>query len=193
MPKFILLCVDIQLSQRYLFKRLLFPPLNGLDTLTASQWSVNIMVGLWTLSSRASVCVSVFMPVIHWLGHHSFALSSETEKCESSVVFFSRLFSLLLAYPKIPYISLWILGSACKFLVSITTNKASGGDGIPAELFQILEDDAVKVLHSIHQQIWKTQQQPQDWKGLFTPVPKKDNANECSNYCTIHSPHILVK
>ena len=70
-------------------------------------------------------------------------------------------------------------------LASITMNKASGGDGIPAELFQILKDDAVKVLHTICQQIWKTQQQPQDWKGLFTPVPKKDNANECSNYCTI--------
>ena len=71
-------------------------------------------------------------------------------------------------------------------LESITTNKASGGDGIPVELFQILKDDAVKVLHSIYQQIWKTQQQPQGWKrSVFIPIPKKGNAKECSNYCTI--------
>ena len=68
-------------------------------------------------------------------------------------------------------------------LESITTNKASGGDGIPVELFQILKDDAVKVLHSICQQIWKTQQWPQDWKrSVFIPIPKKGNAKECSNY-----------
>ena len=68
-------------------------------------------------------------------------------------------------------------------LESISTNKASGGDGIPAELFQILKDDAVKVLHSMYQLIWKTQQWPQDWKrSLFIPIPKKDNAKECSNY-----------
>ena len=73
----------------------------------------------------------------------------------------------------------WALGS-------ITTNKASGGDGIPVELFQILEDDGVKVLHSICQQIWKTQQWPQDWKrSVFIPIFKKGNAKECSNYCTI--------
>ena len=72
----------------------------------------------------------------------------------------------------------WALGS-------ITTNKASGGDGIPVELLQILQDDAVKVLHSIFQQIWKTQQWPQDWKmSVFIPVPKKSNAKECSSYCT---------
>ena len=71
-------------------------------------------------------------------------------------------------------------------LESITTNKASGGDGIPVELFQILKDDAVKVLHSICQQIWKTQQWPQDWKrSVFIPIPKKGNAKECSNYRTI--------
>ena len=65
-------------------------------------------------------------------------------------------------------------------------NKASGGDGIPAELFQILKDDALKVLHSICQQIWKTQQWPQDWKmSVFTPIPKKGNAKECSNYYTV--------
>ena len=70
----------------------------------------------------------------------------------------------------------WALGS-------ITTNKASGGDGIPVELFQILKDDAVKVLHSICQQIQKTQQRPQDWKrSVFIPIPKKGNAKECSNY-----------
>ena len=65
-------------------------------------------------------------------------------------------------------------------------NKASGGDGIPVELFQILKDDTVKVLHSICQQIWKTHQWPQDWKrSVLIPIPNKDNANECSNYCTI--------
>ena len=76
----------------------------------------------------------------------------------------------------------WALGS-------ITTNKASGSDGIPGELFQILKDDAVlnseKVLHSIYQQIWKTQQWPQDWKrSVFSPISKKGNAKECSNYRT---------
>ena len=71
-------------------------------------------------------------------------------------------------------------------LESITTNKASGGDGIPVKLFQILKDDAVKVLHSIYQQIWNTQQWPQDWKrSVFNPIPKKGNAKECSNYHTI--------
>ena len=65
-------------------------------------------------------------------------------------------------------------------------NKAGGGDGIPAEVFQILKDSAVKVLHSTCQQIWKTQQWPQDWKrSVFIPIPKKGNAKECSNYCTI--------
>ena len=73
----------------------------------------------------------------------------------------------------------WTLGS-------ITTNKASGGDEIPVELFQILKDDAVKVLYSICQQIWKTQQWPQDWKkSVLIPIPKKGNAKECSNYRTI--------
>ena len=71
-------------------------------------------------------------------------------------------------------------------LESLTTNKASGGDGIPAELFQILRDDAVKVLWSIWQKIWKTQQWPQDWKrSVFIPIPKKGNTKECSNYHTI--------
>ena len=85
----------------------------------------------------------------------------------------------------------WALGS-------ITTNKASGGDGIPVELVQILKDDAVKVLHSICQQIWKTQQWPQDWKrSVFIPVPKKDNAKECSNHRTIvlisHASKVMLK
>ena len=71
-------------------------------------------------------------------------------------------------------------------LRSITWNKASGGDGNPVELFQILKDDAMKVLHSICQQIWKTQQWPQDWKrSVFIPIPKKGNAKDCSNYRTI--------
>ena len=83
-------------------------------------------------------------------------------------------------------------------LESITTNKASGGDRIPVELFQILKDDAVKVLHSICQQIWKTQQRPQDWKrSVFIPVPKKGNAKECSKYCTIalisHVSKVMLK
>ena len=81
----------------------------------------------------------------------------------------------------------WALGS-------ITMNKASGVDGIPVELFQILKDDAVKVLHSICQQICKTQQWPQDWKrSVFIPLPKKGNAKECSNYRTIALTHTLTK
>ena len=85
----------------------------------------------------------------------------------------------------------WALGS-------ITTNKASGGDGIPVELFQILKDDTVQVLHSICQQIWKTQQWPQDWKrSVFTPIPKKGNAKQCSNYHTMtlisHANKVMLK
>ena len=83
-------------------------------------------------------------------------------------------------------------------LESITVNKASGGDGMPVELFQILEDDAVKVLHSICQHIWKTQQRPQDRKrSVFIPIPKKGNAKECSNYSTIalisHASKVMLK
>ena len=83
-------------------------------------------------------------------------------------------------------------------LESITMNKASGGDRIPAELFQILKDAVVKVLHSICQQIWKTQQWPQDWKrSVFIPNLKKGNAKECSNYCTIaliyHASKVMLK
>ena len=77
-------------------------------------------------------------------------------------------------------------------------NKASGGDGIPVKLFQILKDDAVKVLHSVCQQIWKTQQWPQDWKrSVFIPISKEGNAKECSNYCTIalisHASKVMLK
>ena len=77
-------------------------------------------------------------------------------------------------------------------------NKASGDDGIPMELFQILKDDAVKVLHSIYQQVWKTQHWPQDWKrSVFIPTPKKGNAKECSNYLTIalisHTSKVILK
>ena len=85
----------------------------------------------------------------------------------------------------------WALGS-------ITMNKASGGDRIPVELFQILKDDSVKVLHSLCQQIWKTQQWPQDWRRLvFIPIPEKGNAKECSNYHTIllisHASKVMLK
>ena len=83
-------------------------------------------------------------------------------------------------------------------LESITTNTASGGDGIPVELFQMLNDDAVKVLHSTCQQIWKTQQWPQDWKrSVFIPIAKKLNVKECSNYCTAalisHASKVMFK
>ena len=85
----------------------------------------------------------------------------------------------------------WALGSK-------STNKASGGDGIPAELFQILKDDAVKVLHSVCQQIWKMQQGPQDWKrSVFIPIPEKGNTEECSNSCTVvfisHASKVMLK
>ena len=85
----------------------------------------------------------------------------------------------------------WALGS-------VTMNKDSEGDGIPAELFQILKDDAVKFLHSIWQQIWKIQKWPQDWKrSVFIPIPKKGNAKECSDYCTValisHASKVMLK
>ena len=88
----------------------------------------------------------------------------------------------------ITHLQLDILECEVKWaLESITTNKASGGDRIPVELFQILEDDVVKVLHSICQQIWKTQQCPPDWKwSVFIIIPKKGNAKDCSNYRTVH-------
>ena len=79
-------------------------------------------------------------------------------------------------------------------LESITTNKASGCDGIPVELFQILKDDAVKVLYSIYQQIWKTQQWPQDWKrSVFIPIPKKGNPKECTIALISHASKVMLK
>ena len=91
-----------------------------------------------------------------------------------------------------------ILECEVKVLGSLTMDKASGGDGIPFELFQILKDDAVKVLHSICQHIWKTQQLPQDWKrSVFIPIPKKGNAKQCPNYRTIalisHASNVMLK
>ena len=85
----------------------------------------------------------------------------------------------------------WALGS-------ITMSKANGGDGIPVELFQILKDDGMKVLHSVCQQIWETQQWPQDYKiSVFIPIPKKGNAKECSDYCTValisHASKVMLK
>ena len=99
----------------------------------------------------------------------------------------------------ISHLELDILECEVKWtLESITMNKASGGDRIPVELFQILKHDAVKVLHSICQQIWKTQQWPQNWKrSVFIPIPKKGNAKEYSNYCTIalisHASKVMIK
>ena len=99
----------------------------------------------------------------------------------------------------ITHLELDILGFEVNWaLGSITTNKARGGDGIPVELFQILKDDAVKVLHSICQQIWKTQQWPQAWKrSVLIPIPKKGNAKECLNYQTIafisHASKVKIK
>ena len=98
----------------------------------------------------------------------------------------------------ITYLEPDILECEVKWDLSITRNKASGGDEIPVELFQILKGDAVKVLHSIWQQIWKTQQWPQDWKrSVFVPIPKKGNTKECSNYRTIafisHTSKVMLK
>ena len=99
----------------------------------------------------------------------------------------------------ITHLELDILESEVKWaLGSITMNKASGSDGILAKIFQILKDDAVKVLHSICQQVWKTQHWPQDWKkSVFIPIPEKGNAKECSNYHTIvlisHASKFILK
>ena len=95
----------------------------------------------------------------------------------------------------ITHLESYILECEVKWaLEGITTNKASGGDGIPVELFQILEDDAVKVLHSICQQIWKTQQWPQDWKrSVFIPIQRKAMPNNVQTTAQLHSSHTLVK
>ena len=104
--------------------------------------------------------------------------------------YFQRIGTLVLSSFK--------LSKEKKAQVKITTNKATGGDRIPVELFHILKDDAVKVLHSISQQIWKTQQWPQECKrSVFIPIPKKGNAKECSNYRTIahisHASKVMLK
>ena len=96
----------------------------------------------------------------------------------------------MITYPELDIMECkvkWALGST-------TTNKASGGDGIPAELFQILKDDAVKVLHSIYQQVWKTQQWPRGWKrSVFIPVPKKECPKNVHTTAPLHSFHVLVR
>ena len=115
-----------------------------------------------------------------------------------------KLYKKDLHYPDIHYVVIThlvpdILECEVKWaLGNITTEKASGGNGIPVELFQILKDDAVKVLHSTCQWIWKTQQWPQDWKrAVFIPIPKKGNAKECSDYRTIelisHASKVMLK
>ena len=98
----------------------------------------------------------------------------------------------------VTHVELDILGCEVKWtLGSITRGKASGGDRVPAELFKILKDNAVKVLHSVCQQIWKTQQWPQDWKMSVIPIPKKGNAKECSSYHTValisHANKVMLK
>ena len=131
-------------------------------------------------SSVLSLFYDLTLTSIHeYWKNHSFDSMDRVSKV------MSLLFNMLSSEVK------WALGS-------IATNKASGGDGIPVELFQILKDDAVKVLHSICQQIWKTQQWPQDWKrSVFIPIPPKGNAKECSNYHTIalisHASKVILR
>ena len=107
--------------------------------------------------------------------------SKNTQKDYTKKIFMTHITTMVISLTQSQ--TYWNVKSNVR---SITTNKASGGDGIPAELLQILKDDAVKVLHSIRQLIWKTQQWSQNWKSsVFIPVPKKDNAKDCSNYHTI--------
>ena len=117
---------------------------------------------------------------------------TEAEKIKKRQQEYKELYKKCLKDPDnykvvVTYLELDILKCEVKWaLRSVTMNKASGGDGIPSELFQILKYDAFKVLHSTCQQIWKTQQWPQDWeRSVFIPIPKKANAKECSNYHTI--------
>ena len=122
-----------------------------------------------------------------------------TEKNCTKKIFMTLIFTTLIFMSVITHLEPGILECEVKWaLVSITTNKATGGDRIPVELVQILEDDAVKVLHSICQQIWETPQWPQDWKrSVFIPIPKKDNSKECSNYHTValisHASKVTLK
>ena len=112
---------------------------------------------------------------------------------------YTELYKKMIFMTQITHLEPDILDCEVKWdLRNITTTKVSGGDGISVELSQILKDDAVKVLHSICQQIWKTQQWPQDWKrSVFIPIPKKGIAEECSNYCTIalisHASKVMLK
>ena len=124
------------------------------------------------------------LPTVYSLFHTGSYFLEQLLKSNSSCVFIKLCFC---HHDVITNLEPDILECEVKWaLESITTNKASGGDGIPVEIFQILKDDAVKVLHLICQQIWETQQWPQDWKrSVFIPIPKKGNAKECSNYCTI--------
>ena len=151
--------------------------INFNDSLTAETSHANPSFLIWKMPS---IIISIpqgawrhWNEKIHVKPHRKFLVHSKCSKCSSLMWSYYLEPDILECQVK------WALGS-------ITTNKASGGDGIPVELFQILKDDAVKVLHSICQQIWKTQQWPQDWKrSVFIPIPKKGNAKECSNYHTI--------
>ena len=148
---------------------------------------------------KCSLGISNFLEEISILSYSIVFLYFFTLIPEEDFLFFSYL---LLSYHHncvITHLEPHILEWEIKWaLGSITRKKASGGDGIPFELFQILKDDAVKVLHSIYQQIWKTQQRPQDRKrSVFIPIPKKDSAKECSNYHTTvlisHASSLEVK
>ena len=118
-----------------------------------------------------------------------------TQKTYTKKIFMTQIITMVVITHLEPDILEWEIKWA---LGSITKNKTSGGDGIPAELFQILKDDAMKVLHSICHQIWKTQQWSLDWKmSVFIPIPKKGNAKEDSNYCTValilHASQVMLK
>ena len=137
---------------------------------------------------KCSLGISNFFEEISSLSHsvvflYFFALITEELLSYLSLLFFGTLHSDAYIFPFLLCFSLLFFPPP---QTGITMNKASEGDGIPVELFQFQKDNAVKVLHSICQQIWKTQQWPQDWKrSFFIPIPKKGNAKECSNYHTI--------
>ena len=170
----------------------------------------SIFPSIRVFSSESALCIT-------WPKYWSFSFSISPSNEYSGLIFFridwmisllskglSRVFSNTTAQKHQFFSTQLSLQSdilECKVkwaLGSITRNKASGGEGIPVELFQILKDDAVKVLHSISQQIWKTQQWPQDWKrSVFIQIPKEGNAKECSNYHTIalisHASKVMLK